>query len=101
MTILFYPAYIQIVEKKIDGWFYCPGEIILNLHNQTVDLLSIEERHGLTKQQIIIELFRLYSGKLGYYLINLPLKEYYYCGQTKQDVQKQLWNLGIGKEEPR
>jgi hypothetical protein len=101
MTILFYPAHIQIIEKKVDGWFYSPGEIIINLHNQAINLLNVEERHGLTKKQIIIELFRLYSGKLGYYLINLARQEYYYCGLTKQDVKEKLWDLGIGREDPR
>jgi hypothetical protein len=100
MTILYYPAYIQIVEKKVDGWFYSPGEIIANPNNYTINLLNVEEKHGLTKKQITIELFRRYSGRLGYYLINLALQEYYYCGQTKQDVQEKLWDLGIGKQDP-
>ncbi|VEP16380.1 conserved hypothetical protein [Hyella patelloides LEGE 07179] len=100
MTILYYPAHIQIVEKKVDGWFYSPGEIIVNNENKQVNLLNIEERHGLTKKQIIIELFRRYSGRLGYYLINLAKREYYYCGQTKQDVKEKLWDLDIGRRDP-
>ena len=100
MTILFYPAHIQIVEKKIDGWFYSPGQLITNPQRENINLLNIEERHGLSKRQVIIELFRRYSGKLGFYLVNLANREYHYCGETKNDVREKLWSLGIGRPDP-
>jgi hypothetical protein len=97
---LCYPAYIQIVERKVDGWFQPQRKITLNLNNKSIDFLNIEKRHGLTKTEILTELFRRYQGKLGYYLIHLPLREYHYCGLTDQDIQEKLWELGIGRRDP-
>ncbi len=100
MTNLYYPAYIQIVERKANGWFHLCGQIISNPNNKSIDLLNIEKRHGLTKTEILTELFRKYQGKLGYYLIHLPKREYYYCGLTTQDIKEKLWELGITRRDP-
>jgi hypothetical protein len=35
--------------------------------------------YGITEQKLVIELFRQYGGKLGYYLANLKDKKDYYC----------------------
>jgi hypothetical protein len=100
MTDLYYPAYIQIVERKLNGWFQPQKKIIFNPNNRLVDPLNLEKIYGLNKTQIITQLFRLYHGKLGYYLVHLPKREYYYCGLTKQDIQQKLWELGITRPDP-
>jgi hypothetical protein len=55
---------------------------------------------GITKNQIVIELFRTGGGKPGYYLANVRDKKYYYCGQDWESVKLTLKELGIGRDEP-
>jgi len=100
MTNLYYPAYIQIVERKANGWFHQQGKIISNPNNKSINSLNVEKRHGLTKTEILTELFRRYQGKLGYYLVHLPRREYHYCGLTSQDIKEKLLDLGITRRDP-
>lgn len=55
---------------------------------------------GTTKNKVVIELFRINGGKIGYYLVNLREKKYYYCGQDWASVKAKLRELGIGRDEP-
>ncbi|KYC36331.1 hypothetical protein WA1_42170 [Scytonema hofmannii PCC 7110] len=56
--------------------------------------------YGISKQQVVIELFRINGGKPGYYLADLRHnKQYYYCGTEPQDVKSKLLFLGIGRED--
>ena len=88
---LCYPAYIQIIKREVNGWVQPRRKISLNPNHKSLDLLNVEKRHGLTKTEIVTELFRQYQGKLGYYLVHLPKHEYSYCGLTWQNVQEKLW----------
>lgn len=72
--------------------FYNPGE--------TINVNDIEALYGLTEEQIIVELFRHYKGKLGFYLVNLRQQKYYYCGLTWGDAKAKLLDLGIGRADP-
>ncbi len=56
-------------------------------------------KHGITKQKLVVELFRKFHGKLGFYLVNLKDKKYYYCGLTKKDIQNTLYAIGIGRKD--
>jgi hypothetical protein len=56
--------------------------------------------YGLTKSKIILECVRTTQGKLGYYLINLKDKQFYYCGVSIESVEEKLLDLGIGKIDP-
>lgn len=100
MTNLYYPFYIQVVERKVNGWFQSQNEICFNPNNRKVDLLNAEKTYGLTKTEIVTELFRRYQGKLGYYLVHLPRREYHYCGLTSQDIKEKLLDLGITRRDP-
>ncbi len=91
---IFYPGYIQVIHRKPNGWFHTGGEIF-KLNDQEFDWINREKYFGLTKNQILKELFCRYQGKLGYYLVHLACREYYYCGLDLDDVQQKLWDLGI------
>jgi hypothetical protein len=97
---LYYPLYIQILERTVDGWYQSDSKIVFNPNQRNVDVLNREKRHGLTKTEILTELFRRYQGKLGYYLVHLPKREYYYCGLSDRSVREKLWELGITKPDP-
>lgn len=99
MSII-YPNYIYIVEKKASGWaFREPIKIFYRSPDCKVPLKgeSRAKAYGLSDAKIIIELFRKYLGKFGFYLVNMRDREYYYCGLTWQDVQEKLWDIGITK----
>ena len=66
----------------------------------TSDLEDTQLLYGISKEQIITELFRVNGGKLGYYLADLRHKRYYYCGQDWEDVRATLLQLGIGRSDP-
>ncbi|MEN9520196.1 MAG: hypothetical protein RLZZ381_2784 [Cyanobacteriota bacterium] len=95
MSAIFTPGYIQVIERTQTGWFQSKPKSVFNLSNLPFDSLNKEKYYGLTKTQILAELFRRYQGKLGYYLVDLSDREFYYCGLTVQDLQAKLFELGI------
>ncbi len=99
MDAIFYPGYIQIIKRKPNGWFHSSADELLKLSDNEFDWLNREKYFGLTKNQILKELFCRYQGKLGYYLIHLSRREYYYCGVDLDDVQEKLWDIGIGRKD--
>lgn len=98
MLNLVYPAYFRIFCRKTHGWTVQPVSIFYNPKNRNIDPddLSIYET---TPTKVVVELFRQYGGKLGYYLADLRHKKYYYCGLTDEDIQQTLYSLGIGRQE--
>lgn len=48
----------------------------------SVDMNDLKLMYGISEQQIVIELFRINGGKVGFYLADLRHKQYYYCGLT-------------------
>ena len=97
MDAIFYPGYIQIIKRKADGWFHSSGDELFKLSDHEFDWINREKYFGLTKSEILKELFCRYQGKLGYYLVHLARQEYYYCGLDLDDVQQKLWDIGITK----
>ena len=98
MTII-YPYYFRILERQADGWALTGMQIFYNHDDRTYNLDDIWADYGITKQKLIIELFREFEGKLGYYLADLKHKKYYYCGLTDKDIQETLYSIGIGRRE--
>ena len=100
---IIYPDYILIVENTPKDWrikqpqkvFWRSPECNVPLHRE-----NREEDYGLTTKEIILQLFKQYLGKLGFYIVNMSDREYYYCGLTWQDVQEKLWDIGIGRRDP-
>jgi hypothetical protein len=95
MSTVFTPGYIQVIERTQTGWFQTKPKSVFNLSDRPFDSLNKEKYYGLTKTQIITELFKRYQGKLGYYLVNLSDRSYYYCGLTVKDLQAKLFELEI------
>ncbi|VEP18936.1 conserved hypothetical protein [Hyella patelloides LEGE 07179] len=96
---IFYPGYIQIINRKPNGWFQSCDELF-KLSDREFDWANREQYFGLTKGRILTELFRKYQGKLGYYLVHLAKQEYHYCGMELEDVQQKLWDIGITRRDP-
>lgn len=99
MTTLIYPLYFRILRRKPDGWCITKPDIFYNPIRQPYDPEGDWSAYGISKQELVVELFRQYGGKLGYYLANLRDKKYYYCGLTDEDIQSTLHSIGIGKYE--
>jgi hypothetical protein len=107
MSVIFTPGYIQVIERTETGWFQSKPKSVFNFSDRETSLLGYpkgnllfdslnkEKYYGLTKTQILTELFKRYHGKLGYYLVDLSEREFYYCGLTVQDLQAKLFELGI------
>jgi hypothetical protein len=62
------PIYYQIYEREGTRWFFHAGKVFYNAHDIPTDLESTLERNGLTKINVLVELFRINGGKSGYYL---------------------------------
>lgn len=94
------PAYIQIVERKSDLWYFIQPSKIVSVRKVSCDsdfLVSREESYGLSKAKIALE-FRLLTGaKEGYYIADMKNKKYYYCGGHWSGVKLRLLQMGIGR----
>lgn len=99
-SVVIHPDYIRIVERKPGGWLFKTGKMFYKRLPIAVDFQDEELLYGISKQQVVIELFRVNGGKAGYYLANLRNKKYYYCGLNWEDVRTTLQSLGIGRADP-
>jgi len=97
MSEVICPDYIRIIERKPGGWALKKGEIFYKRLPIAVNFEDFELLYGISKQQVVTELFRLNGGKAGYYLADLRHKHYYYCGQSFEDVKTMLLQMGIGR----
>jgi hypothetical protein len=96
---IIYPLYFRILRRKPDGWCITKPSVFYNPSDRPYDPELDWEAYGITKQKLVVELFRQYGGKIGYYLANIRDKKYYYCGLTDKDIQEKLYSLGIGRKE--
>jgi hypothetical protein len=99
-STVIHPDYIRIVERKTGGWLIKTGRLFYKTRKIAVDFQDFELLYGISKQQLIIELFRINGGLLGYYVADLRHKKYYYCGKALEDVKAKLLSLGIGRVDP-
>lgn len=100
--MIIYPDHICIVEKTAEDWrIKNPQKVFWRSPDCQIPLerKSRAQTYGLTSKKIVIELFRKDLGKLGFYLVNMRDREYYYCGLTWSDVQEKLWEIGITRRE--
>jgi hypothetical protein len=96
-----HPDYIRILERKPDGWVIKKGRLFYKrLPIASVDMNDLKLMYGISEQQILVELFRINGGKVGFYLADLRHKQYYYCGLTIDEVKTKLRELGIGRNDP-
>ncbi len=107
-TKLVYPACYRIVKREVTSiggcWCFSRSKVFYNPLNLPIEggdfrNADVEALFGTTKAEVMIELFRINGGKLGYYLANLLDKQYYYCGATRVHVRHTLQRLGIGRSD--
>lgn len=99
-TSIIHPLHFQIIQRKGATWYFKYGSVFYNRTDKDLPENDRERLFGITKNQIVIELFRLNGGMSGYYLANVLDKKYYYCGQDWESVKLRLKELGIGRDEP-
>ncbi len=99
-TSVVHPLHYLIVNRVGTTWYFKSGEVFYNHRHVEIQAERREERFGLSKSQVAIELFRINGGKPGYYIANLRDRKYYYCGTEVQDVKDKLLSLGIGRPDP-
>ena len=97
---LHYQIIEHFVENKRGAWAFFEGDVFYNPRNIAVQTKEKYKQFDLTKKEIILQLFRVGAGKLGYYLVNLRERKYYYCGKDWEDVRAKFVSLGIGREDP-
>lgn len=96
-SVVIHPDYIRIAERKPGGWLLKTGKMFYKRLPIPVDFQDFELLYGISKQQVVTELFRINGGKAGFYLADLRHKQYYYCGLLFDDVKATLLRLGIGR----
>ena len=96
---IYHPDYIRIFERKANKWTIKLGELFYSKIPFRVDMLDFKLLYDITKQEIVIELFRINGGNLGYYLADLRNKKFYYCGKDVESVRNKLLELGIGRKD--
>ncbi|MDJ0616981.1 MAG: hypothetical protein QNJ63_09580 [Calothrix sp. MO_192.B10] len=107
MDNLIYPAYFQVVHRRISSnthrlcWAFWNSKIVANFSDRSFDITKTIEYYNTSKKQIVYELFCINAGTMGYYLADLKHKKYYYCGTERSDVRSQFLKLGIGREHPQ
>lgn len=99
MACIIYPYYFRLLERRVDGWILTGMKIFYNHDGRSYDFNEIWRDCGISKQKLVVELFGQFGGKLGYYLVDLKHKRYYYCGLTEKDIQDTLYSLGIGRKD--
>lgn len=99
-TSIIHPLHFQIILKVGTTWYFKNGGVFYNRTGKPIPKSDRERLFGITKNKIVIELFRINGSKSGYYLVNLQDKKYYYCGDEWEDIKAKLQELGIGRDEP-
>lgn len=102
MSHIVYPLHYLVIQRAGIDWLVKPATWFYKGRNAPADpnQIDYEACYGISRVQIVIELFRRWGGKPGYYLVNLKDKKYYYCGGDWEDIKTTLHSLGIGAKEP-
>lgn len=99
MSSIISPAHFGIFQREEARWNTWDAKVFHN-PGKPIDVNDIEALYGLTEEQVIVELFRCYEGRLGFYLVNLRDRKYYYCGLEWSNIKAKLLELGIGRVDP-
>jgi hypothetical protein len=104
---LVFPLCWRVINRNIKNGRACWSFWRVSVFCNTIDLtapditkVDIENLFGTTKTKVVTELFRINGGRLGYYLANLIDNQYYYCGETEEDLKTKFLELGVGRIEP-
>ncbi len=96
---MIFPDYFRILERTSDGWMLIGTKVFCSLDNRKYNPEDAWVQYAITKQALVIELFRQFHGKLGFYLVDLKYQRYYYCGLEEKDIQTKLISIGIGVKD--
>ena len=94
------PGYLRIFSNECGRWQHVRGISFYNPDGEPPDLEFATRKYKISRQELVIELFRVNGGKPGYYIGNLKQKQFYYCGDSSDSVKAQLRTLGIGRDDP-
>jgi hypothetical protein len=94
------PSHLRIFYHNQGHWQHIKGESFYNLLGEPPDLEFATRKYDISREQLVIELFRVNGGKSGYYIGDLKQKQFYYCGDNSDSVLAQLRSLGIGRDDP-
>ena len=97
---VFFPSYFRIYEKNSDRWYVLPGQKFFSQSNLSLEQGKLEARYGMTISEIVQQFFALARGRSGFYLADLKHRQFYFCGQSADDVRHTLWQLGITRPDP-
>ena len=102
MSRIIYPSRFMIIEREPRQWSFYVNKVFYNPSAREAPLKPNEilSKFDLDMSKVVIELFRINCGRLGYYLANLRDKKYYYCGENEDSVKEKLIELGIGRHDP-
>ena len=93
---IYHPAYIRVIERRVNGWAFRHGEPFINLYNfPWLSQKDLYATWGTSMKKVAIELFRINGGTQGYYLADLKDRKYYYCGVDFSSVKIKLQEIGI------
>ena len=90
-----FPSYFRIYEKDKDQWYLHKGHKFFSQSNLSLEQNKLEHRYGLSIREIVRQFFLIGFGRAGFYLADLKHQNFYFCGNSADDVQKTLWSLGI------
>ena len=97
---VFFPSYFRIYERHCDRWYVHPGQKFFAQSNLSLKQGKLEARYGLTIPEIVQQFFALARGRSGFYLADLKHHQFYFCGQSPDDVQATFWQLNITRPNP-
>ncbi len=103
MSAFVHPSHFHVFCRVQDGrWGRLGSSESINTNDRASGLLPNQAQwdlvamYGISTEKVIVELFRINAGAVGYYLANLRDLSYCYCGPELADVQAKLIELGIG-----
>jgi hypothetical protein len=95
------PGYLRVFHHDQGRWQHLMGESFYNPPGEPPDLEFATRKYDISREKLVIELFRVNGGKPGFYLANFRDKKYHYCGQNREGITSKLLELGIGRVDPR
>lgn len=95
------PAHLIVIRRVPEGWNFGNRKVFYKKDpDRKCDPQNPEKEFGLTKLDIICDIFKMNQAKIGYYIVDLLRREYHYCGLEWQNVKDTFLKLGIGRKDP-
>jgi hypothetical protein len=95
-----HPSYFRVYEKDDNSWYLYKGKKFFSQSNLSLQQGHLERRYGLSLSDIVLQFFQIGRGRPGFYLANLKERQFYFCGNSPQDIQHKFRELGISPPDP-